>query len=288
LSTVTGTPATVQLPLLPLKNVVLFPHMIVPLYVGRERSIKALDAAMAQGKQVFLCTQRQADCEDPKEEDLYRVGVIGEVVQMLKLPDSTIKVLIEGSSRAVIERVIESEPHLRVEVALMEEDFLPSPELEGLMRGVVDLFDRYVELDKKVPPEVNLTVRGVEDAGRMADIVASNLGIGVTDKQDVLETLQMNVRLEKLSTVLQREIEILDMDRSIRQRVRQQIDRRQKEFYLKEQMRVIQEELGGEEAHLSELDELREKVRALELAEAIEERLLKDVDRRIRTGRPLV
>src|SRR5713101_7469787 len=219
---VAGRPATIQLPLLPLKNVVLFPHMIVPLYVGRERSINALEAAMAQGKQVFLCTQRQADCEDPKEHDLYRVGVIGEVVQLLKLPDGTIKVLIEGSSRAEIERVIETEPYLRVEVALLQEDVLPSPELEGLMRGVVDLFDRYVELDKKVPPEVNLTVRGVEDAGRMADIVASNLSIGVTDKQ---------------------------------------------------------EELGGEEAHLSELDELRERVRALELAEAIEDRLLKDVDR---------
>jgi ATP-dependent Lon protease len=253
--------------------------MIVPLYVGRERSIDALEAAMTRGKQVFLCTQRRADCEDPKEADLYRVGVLGEVVQMLKLPDSTIKVLIEGSSRAVIERFVQVEPHLRVEVSPLEDDAEDSPELEALMRGVVDLFDRYVELDKKVPPEVSLTVRGVEDAGRMADIVASNLGIGVTDKQDVLETFQMNARLEKLSSVLQREIEILDMDRSIRQRVRQQIDRRQKEFYLKEQMRVIQEELGGEEAHLSELDELREKVRALELAEAIEERLLKDVDR---------
>jgi ATP-dependent Lon protease len=279
LSDVTGGPATLQLPLLPLKNVVLFPHMIVPLYVGRERSIDALENAMTRGKQVFLCTQRRADCEDPKEADLYRVGVLGEVVQMLKLPDSTIKVLIEGSSRAVIERFIQVEPHLRVEVSPLEEDVEDSPELDALMRGVVDLFGRYVELDKKVPPEVNLTVRGVEDAGRMADIVASNLGIGVTDKQDVLETFQMNARLEKLSNVLQREIEILDMDRSIRQRVRQQIDRRQKEFYLKEQMRVIQEELGGEEPHLSELDELREKVRGLELAEAIEERLLKDVDR---------
>jgi ATP-dependent Lon protease len=279
LSDVTGGPATLQLPLLPLKNVVLFPHMIVPLYVGRERSIDALENAMTRGKQVFLCTQRRADCEDPKEADLYRVGVLGEVVQMLKLPDSTIKVLIEGSSRAVIERFIQVEPHLRVEVSPLEEDVEDSPELDALMRGVVDLFDRYVELEKKVPPEVNLTVRGVEDAGRLADIVASNLGIGVTDKQDVLETFQMNARLEKLSNVLQREIEILDMDRSIRQRVRQQIDRRQKEFYLKEQMRVIQEELGGEEAHLSELDELREKVRGLELAEAIEERLLKDVDR---------
>jgi len=253
--------------------------MIVPLYVGRERSINALEDAMTKGKQVFLCTQRRADCEDPKEADLYRVGVLGEVVQLLKLPDSTIKVLIEGSSRAVIERFVQDEPHLRVEVSPLEEDVLASPELEALMRGVVDLFDRYVELDKKVPPEVNLTVRGVEDAGRMADIVASNLAIGVTDKQDVLETFQMNARLEKLSSVLQREIEILDMDRSIRQRVRQQIDRRQKEFYLKEQMRVIQEELGGEEAHLSELDELREKVRGLELDAAVEERLLKDVDR---------
>ena len=279
MSDVTGEPATIHLPLLPLKNVVLFPHMIVPLYVGRERSIDAIETAMTRGKQVFLCTQRRADCEDPKEADLYRVGVIGEVVQILKLPDNTIKVLIEGSSRAVIERFTQVEPHLRVEVSMLEEDVEASPELEALMRGVVDLFDRYVELDKKVPPEVNLTVRGVEDAGRMADIVASNLGIGVTDKQDVLETFQMNARLEKLSSVLQREIEILDMDRSIRQRVRQQIDRRQKEFYLKEQMRVIQEELGGEEAHLSELDELREKVRALELTEALEERLLKDVDR---------
>jgi len=279
LSDVTGGPATLQLPLLPLKNVVLFPHMIVPLYVGRERSIDALEDAMTRGKQVFLCTQRRADCEDPKEADLYRVGVLGDVVQMLKLPDSTIKVLVEGSSRAVIERFIQVEPHLRVEVSLLEEDVEASPELEALMRGVVDLFDRYVELDKKVPPEVNLTVRGVEDAGRLADIVASNLGIAVTDKQDVLETFQMQARLEKLSSVLQREIEILDMDRSIRQRVRQQIDRRQKEFYLKEQMRVIQEELGGEETHLSELDELREKLRALDLAEAVEERLLKDVER---------
>ena len=280
MGTVTGAAATnLQLPLLPLKNVVLFPHMIVPLYVGRERSIAALEDAMLHGKQVFLCTQRRADCEDPQEADLYRVGVLGEVVQMLKLPDNTIKVLIEGSSRALIERFLEVEPHLKVEVALLDEDVQPSSELEALMRGVVDLFDRYVELDKKVPPEVNLTVRGVEDAGRMADIVASNLHIGVTDKQDVLETFQMDARLEKLSTVLQREIEILDMDRSIRQRVRQQIDRRQKEFYLKEQMRVIQEELGGEEAQLSELDELREKLKALELAEAVEDRLLKDVDR---------
>ena len=275
----TEAPDTLRLPLLPLKNVVLFPHMIVPLYVGRERSIDALEEAMAHGKQVFLCTQRRADCEDPREDELYRVGVLGEVMQMLKLPDGTIKVLIEGSSRAVIGRVIEVESHLQVEVAVLDEDFLPSPELEALMRGVVDLFDRYVELDKKVPPEVNLTVRGVEDAGRMADIVASNLSIAVTDKQDLLETFAMGDRLEKLSAILQKEIEILDIDRSIRQRVRTQIDRRQKEFYLKEQMRVIQEELGGVEAHASELDELRERVRALTLAEAIEDRLLKDVDR---------
>ncbi len=253
--------------------------MIVPLYVGRERSMDALEAAMGNGRKIFLCTQRRADCEDPKEEDIYRVGVLGEVVQMLKLPDNTVKVLIEGSSRAVIERFVQTEPHLRVEVARLEEDFQSSAEVEALMRGLVELFDRYVELDKKVPPEVNLTVRGIADAGRLADIVASNLNIGVTDKQDVLETFQMNARLEKLSTVLQREVEILDMDRSIRQRVRQQIDRRQKEFYLKEQIRVIQEELGGEEAHLTELDELREKVKALELAEPVQDRLLKDVDR---------
>ena len=264
--------------------------MIVPLYVGRERSIDALEEAMANGKQIFLCTQRRADCEEPKEEDIYRVGVLGDVVQMLKLPDNTIKVLIEGSSRAVIERFLETEPHLRVEVARLEENYRPSQQLGALMRGVVDLFDSYVELDKKVPPEVNLTVRGVDDAGRLADIIAANLHIGVTDKQDVLETFQLNERLEKLSGVLQREIEILDMDRSIRSRVRQGIDRRQKEFYLKEQMRVIQEELGGDDAQLSELDELREKIRALELAEVVQDRLLKDVDRleRMPPGSPEV
>ena len=264
--------------------------MIVPLYVGRERSIDALEEAMANGKQIFLCTQRRADCEEPKEEDIYRVGVLGDVVQMLKLPDNTIKVLIEGSSRAVIERFLETEPHLRVEVARLEENYRPSQQLGALMRGVVDLFDSYVELDKKVPPEVNLTVRGVDDAGRLADIIAANLHIGVTDKQDVLETFQLNERLEKLSGVLQREIEILDMDRSIRSRVRQGIDRRQKEFYLKEQMRVIQEELGGDDAQLSELDELREQIRALELAEVVQDRLLKDVDRleRMPPGSPEV
>jgi ATP-dependent Lon protease len=253
--------------------------MIVPLYVGRERSIAALETAMSNGKQIFLCTQRRADCEEPEEDDLFRVGVLAEVVQLLRLPDATIKVLIEGSTRAVIERFISNGPHLAVEVALLEEDGHASSEVTALMRGVVSLFDRYVELDKKVPPEVNLTVRGVVDTARVADIIAANLGVGVTDKQDLLETFQMNARLEKLSGILQREIEILDMDRNIRQRVRQQIDRRQKEFYLKEQMRVIQEELGGEDAQLSELDELREKIRALELAEPVEDRLLKDIDR---------
>src|SRR5207248_5608216 len=143
-----GAPATLELPLLPLKNVVLFPHMIVPLYVGRERSINALDQAMAGGKQIFLCTQRRADCEEPQEADLYRVGVLAQVVQMLRLPDGTIKVLIEGSTRAVIERFIAVEAHLAVEVATLEEDVEPSKELEALMRGVVGLFDRYVELDK--------------------------------------------------------------------------------------------------------------------------------------------
>ena len=135
MSAVTGPPATLELPLLPLKNVVLFPHMIVPLYVGRERSIAALERAMGDGKQIFLCTQRRSDCEEPQEPDLYRVGVVAEVVQMLKLPDNTIKVLIEGSTRAVIERFVRTEPHLTVEVALLEEDVEPSSELEALMRG---------------------------------------------------------------------------------------------------------------------------------------------------------
>jgi ATP-dependent Lon protease len=253
--------------------------MIVPLYVGRERSMRALEEAMAGERKVFLCTQRRADCEDPAEADLYRVGVLANLVQMLKLPDNTIKVLVEGTARGVIDRFVQLSPCLRVHVNRLEPESEPSVEVQALMRGILELFDRYVELDKKVPPEVNLTVRGIEDPGRLADIVASNLTIGVTDKQDVLETLILPERLEKLTAVLQREIEILDIDRNIRHRVRQQMDRRQREYYLKEQMRVIQEELGSDEAPLSEVDELREQIRSLELSEVIQERLLRDVER---------
>jgi ATP-dependent Lon protease len=285
---VTTGGTSVQLPLLPLKNVVLFPHTIAPLYVGRERSIQALEEAMAGDRTIFLCTQRRADCDDPGEDDLFKVGVLAEVVQILRLPDNTIKALIEGSSRAVIDHFVQVRPHLRVEVVPLAQEPAGARELAPLMRGVVELFDRYVELDKKVPPELNLTVRGIEDASRLADTVAANLNIGVTDKEDILETFQLDARLEKLSAVLQREIEILDIDRSIRHRVRQQMDRRQKEFYLKEQIRVIQEELGSEETHLTEVEEMRERVKVLELAPPIQERLLRDVDRldRMPSGSP--
>ena len=273
-----GSTSVVEFPLLPLKNTVLFPHMIVPLYVGRQKSIRALEEAMLNHRKIFLCAQRTAKCDDPHERDIYRVGVLAEVMQMLRLPDNTVKALVEGSGRAVIERILQEEPHFRAQVARLDDGFQKSAELEVLARGVIDLFDRYVELNKKIPPEVGYAVRGIDDPGRLADLVASQLQITISDKQDVWETLQLDARLEKVSAILQKEIEILEIEVNIRQRVRQHIDRRQKEFYLKEQMRVIQEELGEDE-QVTELDELREKVKALELSEAVQDRLLKDIDR---------
>jgi len=251
--------------------------MIVPLYVGRQKSIRALEEAMLNQRKIFLCAQRTAKCEEPQERDIYRVGVLAEVMQMFRLPDHSVKALVEGSARAAIDRIVQEEPHFRAAVVRLDAEFLKSPELEVLGRGVLDLFDRYVELNKKVPPEVSFAARGIDDPGRLADLLASQLQIGVTDKQDVLETFQLDERLEKLSAILQKEIEILEIELNIRQRVRQQIDRRQKEFYLKEQMRVIQEELGEDE--VAELDEMRDKIKALELGEAIQDRLVKDVER---------
>jgi len=272
------SPEAIELPLVPLKNLVVFPHMIVPLYVGREKSVRALEDAMLNQRKVFLCAQRQVDCQDPKEADLFRVGVLGNVLQMSRLPDQTVKVLVEGSSRGVIERVLQEEPHLRADVVRLDDPPEPPAQVGAQVRGVLDQFDRYAELSRKIPTEATLTVRGIEDPGRLADLVASQLPINLRDKQDVLETLAVDARLDRLAAILEKEIELLEVDRTIRQRVRQQMDSRQKEFYLKEQLRVIQEELGEDEGD-SEVDQLRDQVKALGLADAIQDRLLKDVDR---------
>jgi ATP-dependent Lon protease len=280
----------IAVPLLPLKNVVIFPSMIVPLYVGREKSVKALEEALLKDRRIFLCAQKSLECEEPGPDDIHRIGILGEIIQMMKLPDGTHKVLIEGVSRAVIDRFLNVRAFMEVEVVRLEEERSESVEIEALMRGVAELFERYVELNKKIPPEVTMAAQGVEDPGRLADIVATHLAVSMAEKQDILETTQLAARLEKLSSLLQKEIEILEIDRNIRRRVRQQIDRRQKEFYLKEQMRVIQEELGSEDEHFNEIDELRDKVRELKLTEAAQSRFLKEIDRleRMPPGSPEV
>jgi ATP-dependent Lon protease len=253
--------------------------MIVPLYVGRDKSVKALEEAVLKDRRIFLCAQKTADCEEPGPHDLHRVGILAEIIQMMKLPDGTIKVLVEGLARANIDRFLDAQAFMQVAVTNLAEERPQSAEVEALVRGVTDLFERYVELNKKVPAEVTMAVQGTEDPARVADIVATHLAVGIPAKQDVLETMHLPTRLEKLSGLLQKEIDILEIERNIRRRVRQQIDRRQKEFYLKEQMRVIQEELGTDDEHLGELDELREKAQALQLPEVAQQRFLKEVDR---------
>ncbi|MHB8571776.1 MAG: endopeptidase La [Candidatus Dormibacteria bacterium] len=272
-----------QMPLLPLKNVVIFPNMIVPLYVGREKSIRALEEAMLGDRRIFLAAQKDMDVEDPAEEDVHQVGIVGELMQMLKLPDGTLKVLVEGQHRARIQRFVDRDECLRVESQELPETHDDSLATEALVRQVADLFDRYVELHRKVSPEAALAANGVDDPGRLADIVGANLVTGLAEKQEILETLDQGQRLERIATILQKELDILEIERDIRRRVRRQIDQGQREFYLKEQMRAIQEELGVKDEHWLELDDLRDQVRASAMPEPVKERMLKEVDRLDRT-----
>jgi ATP-dependent Lon protease len=267
------------LPLLPLRGMIVFPYMVVPLDVGRDKSISALEEAMINERQIVLAAQRQAKITEPTEEDIYEIGTLAEIKQLLKLPDGTIRVLVEGLRRIRITQYVQADPHYRVKVAAVEEVNEKDNETEALMRSALYQFEQLIKLSKKVPPEVMISVNNIEDPGRLADIITSHLNLKVEEKQEILEAISAHERLEILCSFLIKEIDILEIERKIHLRVRKQMEKTQKEYYLREQIKAIQKELGDADERMAEVEELRSKLSKLDLAETINEKVLKEIDR---------
>ncbi|MBT9456923.1 MAG: endopeptidase La [Burkholderiaceae bacterium] len=251
----------ITLPLLPLRDVVVFPHMVIPLFVGRPMSIKALEAAMEAGRQIMLVAQRAAGKDEPKPDDMFEVGCVSSILQMLKLPDGTVKVLVEGIQRATTTSITEAEEHFVAEVVPIPPEADAKPEVEALRRAVTQQFDQYVKLNKKIPPEILTSIAGIDDPGRLADTIAAHLPLKLEAKQSVLDLHETAKRLEKLLELLEHEVDILQVEKRIRGRVKRQMEKSQREYYLNEQVKAIQKELGdGEEG--ADLEELDKKIQA--------------------------
>jgi ATP-dependent Lon protease len=250
------------LPLLPLRDVVVFPHMVIPLFVGRPKSIKALELAMEAGKSILLVAQKSAANDEPQGSDLYSMGCIATILQMLKLPDGTVKVLVEGTQRAQLGHVVEEKTHLSASIELVVGALsAPEHELEAMRRTLLTQFDQYVKLNKKIPPEVLTSFSGIEDGSRLADTVTAHLPLKLDQKQQILEMVDVRKRLEHLLSVLETEIDILQVEKRIRGRVKRQMEKSQREYYLNEQVKAIQKELGDAEEG-ADLDELAKKIKA--------------------------
>ena len=268
-----------ELPTLPLRGVLVFPYMVIHLDVGRPKSIRAIEEAMIESKEIFLATQKEASTDEPDEDDIYRVGTIAEIKQILKLPGGTIRVLVEGLSRAKITKYIAKEPYLKTQLEVYQEEETRTAEIEALMRSVNYQFEEYVKLSKRIPAEAVVAVITLEDPGRLADVIASHLTLKISEKQEVLEAINIKSRLEKLYSLLGKELEILELERKISSRVRKQMEKTQKEYYLREQLKAIQKELGEKDERGAEAEELREKIEEANLPKEVEEKALKEVDR---------
>ena len=250
----------VRYPMLPLRDVVVFPHMVIPLFVGREKSIKALDHAMESGKQIFLAAQHDAADDDPSPEHIYEIGTVANILQLLKLPDGTVKVLVEGTARAAIVRYVQSEETFEVDAVDVNDELIDEREAEVLIRTVVTEFEQYVKLNQKIPPEVLTSLSGIEEPGRLADTIAAHLTLRNEEKQKILEYASSRERLEHILGIMESEIDLLQVEKRIRGRVKKQMEKSQREYYLNEQMKAIQNELGEMEDAPNEMDELQKKI----------------------------
>ncbi|MBE3572722.1 MAG: endopeptidase La [Moorella humiferrea] len=267
------------LPLLPLRGVIVFPYTVIHLDVGRERSINAIEEAMLKDRVIFLAMQKEAQDDDPGEDDIYATGTVAEIKQLLKLPGGTIRILVEGIRRGKIKEYLSHDPCLKVEIEEAPDAVETSNEIDALMRCLIDEFETYVKMSKKIPPETVVAVVSLEEPGRLADVVASHLNLKLTDKQAVLEAVDIKKRLNLLCEILAREKEILELERKINLRVRKQMEKTQKEYYLREQIKAIQKELGEKDERAAEVEELRQKIDAARLPKEVRERALKEVER---------
>jgi len=266
-----------RVPLLPLRDIIVFPHMVVPLFVGRQRSIKALEEATQKQSLIFLSSQKDAKTNDPSEDDIYKIGTLGSVVQMLKLPDGTVKVLIEGKRRARVAKFVSNPEFFLVDIEEAPEVVERNTEIEALVREVHNTFENYVKLKKKIPPEMVMSVSSIDEPSRLADTIVAHLGIKLEDRQNLLETFNAAERLEKVLGHMRAEIEILEVERRIRSRVKKQMERSQKEYYLNEQMRAIQKELGEKDEFKNEIQEIEDKLKQKKLSAEAKDKVEKEL-----------
>jgi len=253
-------------PILPLRDVVVFPNMVVPLFVGRQKSIKALEYAISHDKEIFLSAQKDASVDNPTEKDIYLFGTMGIVLQLLRLPDGTVKALIEGKHRARIQTFLDNQEFYMVEVKILGEERDLTPETRALMRNIVESFEEYSKLNKKIGKELASTVAAIEDPSRLADTISAHLSLKVIDKQELLESIDVNVRLEKLFEKLTSEVNILNLESRLKRRVKKQMEKTQKDYYLNEQMRAIQKEMGAKDDFKAELEQLEKKIKKKRLS----------------------
>lgn len=264
-------------PVLPLRDIVVFPHMIVPLFVGREKSVRALEDVMKDDKQILLVAQKNATQDDPEPGDIYDVGTVSTVLQLLKLPDGTVKVLVEGVQRASISEFVDNPEFFEASAVLIEEEAQDESELEALSRTVVSQFEQYIKLNKKIPPEVLVSINQIEDASKLADTVASHLALKISEKQELLEAGSVTERLERVYAYMESEIDVLQVEKKIRNRVKRQMEKTQREYYLNEQMKAIQKELGDSDDGKDETAELEEKIKKTKLSKEAREKSLAEL-----------
>lgn len=265
------------LPLLPLRDLIIFPHMMMPLFVGREKSINALEKAMSNQTDIVLAAQKDAKTNNPNADEVFRIGTVGSIIQLLRLPDGTVKVLIEGKKRVKIEKFINEETYYKVQVSYLEEKPTDELESQALVRSVKNTFEKYVKLNKRIPPEILMRVSSIESASELADIIVAQLNLKLEDKQRILEIIDAPKRLEELLSLMTAEIEILEVEKKIRSRVKKQMERSQKEYYLNEQMQAIQKELGEKDDYQAEIMELEEKCRKKKMSKEAKDKVLKEV-----------
>ncbi len=273
-------------PVLPLRDIVVFPHMIVPLFVGREKSVRALEDVMKDDKQILLVTQKNAAQDDPSTADIYTIGTIGTVLQLLKLPDGTVKVLVEGGQRARIVRFAENEMFFQAHAEVIGEKPGAQQEIAALARTVVAQFEQYIKLNKKIPPEVLVSINQIEDPGKLADTVASHLTLKIAEKQELLETETVSERLEKVFGYMEGEIGVLQVEKRIRNRVKRQMEKTQREYYLNEQLKAIQKELGEGEDGKDEMAELEDKINKTKLSKEAHDKAVGEL-KKLRSMSPM-
>ena len=266
-------------PVLPLRDVIVFPNMVIPLFVGRDKSIKSLEVAMDTNKQIMLVAQKTADLDDPQDDDIYRFGTLATVLQLLKLPDGTIKVLVEGGSRAEIDGQIYGNDYFEARVNIVDEEIVDDREIEILSRSVIDSFDQYVKLNKKIAPEVMTSLSGIDDPSRLADTIAAHMVLKMEDKQAILEISDVKGRIENIISLIENELDILQVEKKIRGRVKNQMEKSQREYYLNEQMKAIQKELGDMDDVPNEIEDIEKKINKSGMPKDVMQKVKSDVNK---------